>query len=160
MARTREQVSNVHRVDGVQVSYQCQLCGHDGPLSEPCQRCEESAEFSEPLAQALLHRLRATRAQLLTDNALRQVLAEKEATILSLRHSFDDIRTRFRMERERRQFGAIAQRYASAKLPETIEAVRCAHMDHILTLAGSHELTPADERCEVLLEALQVAHAR
>lgn len=144
MARTREQVSNVHRVDGVQVSYQCQLCGHDGPLSEPCQRCEESAEFSEPLAQALLHRLRATRAQLLTDNALRQVLAEKTAALLSLQHSYDDMRTRYRMaDRERRQFGAIAQRYASANLPETIEAVRCAHMDHIITLSSSAEMTVA-----------------
>lgn len=76
------------------MSYQCQLCGHDGPLSEPCQRCEESAEFSEPPAQALLHRLRATRAQLLTDDALRQVLAEKEATILSLRHTVDVLRER------------------------------------------------------------------
>lgn len=25
------------------MSYQCQLCGHDGPLSEPCPRCEPRA---------------------------------------------------------------------------------------------------------------------
>lgn len=146
------------------MSYQCQLCGHDGPLSEPCPRCESNAasyagsEFAlAPLLTATIHRLRATRAQLLTDNALRQVLAEKTAALLSLQHSYDDMRTRYRMaDRERRQFGAIAQRYASANLPETIEAVRCAHMDHIITLSSSAEVTPADERCEVLLEALQV----
>lgn len=80
------------------MSYQCQLCGHDGPLSEPCPVCEPIAEaHTAPLMAVVLHRLRATRAQLLTDDALRQVLAEKEATILSLRHTVDVLRSRHGM---------------------------------------------------------------
>lgn len=80
------------------MSYQCQLCGHDGPLSEPCPRCEPGPdEPVDRLTGAMLHRLRATRAQLLTDDALRRVLAEKEATILSLRHTVDVLRSRHGM---------------------------------------------------------------
>lgn len=89
----------VHRVDGVEVNYQCQLCGHNGPLSEPCPRCETIAEsfggsdFAlAPLLTSTLHRLRATRAQLLDETTLRQLLVEKEAQILSLRHTIEVMR--------------------------------------------------------------------
>ncbi len=139
------------------MTYKCQLCGYDGPLSDPCPRCEPIAD-SDPAAflPAMMHRLRATRVQLLTDDALRRVLVEKEARILSLEASLDLSREQYQMaDRERRQFQNSAMRYASAKLPETIEKVRHAHMDHIITLDGSAALTPADERCEGLLEAIQ-----
>ena len=75
------------------MSYQCQLCGHDGPLSDPCPRCEPIAD-SDPAAflPAIMHRLRATRAQLLDEATLRQLLVEKEAQILSLRYTIEVMR--------------------------------------------------------------------